>query len=236
MLLRDLGIDPNAEPVRETVALAQANCRWEHAGQPFFAGEVEPCINGRTVAIGAYFGVAVDDIVTRLVSEQLVDGGWICPTPPWPYSPRRLPLPLALVARPLPRRLGLPPTTHRVSRRLASTFTALTALPMPDGRTLLATVDSPSNLQLWDPVTGEQVVGPLAGHTTNVSAMTALTHPDGRVLLATAGGHDRTVRIWDPETGAETLRLELATPVWALDSLPGAQLASALRRESSCSS
>ena len=32
------------------------NCRWEHDGQPFFDGEVEPCINGRTVAIGAYFG------------------------------------------------------------------------------------------------------------------------------------------------------------------------------------
>ncbi len=54
------------------------NSRWEHAGQPFFDGEVEPCINGRTVAIGAYFGVGVDDIVTRLVGEQLADGGWNC--------------------------------------------------------------------------------------------------------------------------------------------------------------
>jgi hypothetical protein len=60
--------------VRETVALVQANCRWEHAGQLFFAGEVEPCINGRTVAIGGYFGVAVDDIVIRLLGEQLADG------------------------------------------------------------------------------------------------------------------------------------------------------------------
>jgi hypothetical protein len=47
-------------------------------GQPFFAGEVEPCINGRTVAIGAYFGVDVDDIVSRLLGEQLADGGWNC--------------------------------------------------------------------------------------------------------------------------------------------------------------
>ena len=37
-LLRDLGVDPQAEQVRETVALVAANCRWEHAGQPFFAG------------------------------------------------------------------------------------------------------------------------------------------------------------------------------------------------------
>jgi hypothetical protein len=58
MLMREFGVEPRAEPVRETVALVQANCRWEHAGQLFFAGEVEPCINGRTVAIGAYFGVA----------------------------------------------------------------------------------------------------------------------------------------------------------------------------------
>ena len=77
-LLRDLGIDPNAPPVRETVALVRENSRWEHAGQPFFAGEVEPCINGRTVAAGAYFGADVDGIVARLLGEQLADGGWNC--------------------------------------------------------------------------------------------------------------------------------------------------------------
>ncbi|HKN97545.1 MAG TPA: squalene cyclase, partial [Pseudonocardiaceae bacterium] len=77
-LLRDLGVDPSAPQVRDAVALVRDNCRWEHAGQPFFAGEVEPCINGRTVALGAYFGVAVDDIVKRLLDEQLADGGWNC--------------------------------------------------------------------------------------------------------------------------------------------------------------
>src|SRR3954454_1947053 len=29
-LLRDFGIEPSAEPVRETIALAAENCRWEH--------------------------------------------------------------------------------------------------------------------------------------------------------------------------------------------------------------
>ncbi len=77
-LLRDLGVDPDAEPVREAVRLVADNCRWEHAGQPFFAGEVEPCINGRTVALGAYFCVDVAGIVERLVGEQLADGGWNC--------------------------------------------------------------------------------------------------------------------------------------------------------------
>jgi hypothetical protein len=77
-LLREFGVDPNAEHVHEAVLLVRDNCRWEHAGQPFFAGEVEPCINGRTVAIGAYFGVDVNGIVARLLGEQLADGGWNC--------------------------------------------------------------------------------------------------------------------------------------------------------------
>jgi hypothetical protein len=79
-LLRDFGLDPACDQAVDTIALIRANCRWEHDGQPFFSGEVEPCINGRTVALGAYFGVAVDAIVTRLLGEQLADGGWNCET------------------------------------------------------------------------------------------------------------------------------------------------------------
>jgi hypothetical protein len=78
LLLRALGIDPAAKPVRRTIALVRDNCTWEHAGQAFFDGEVEPCINGHTVAIGAYFDVPVDGIVARLLGEQLADGGWNC--------------------------------------------------------------------------------------------------------------------------------------------------------------
>src|SRR5262249_9023662 len=44
----------------------------------FFEGEVEPCINGMTVALGTYFGQNVTPIVARLVTEQLEDGGWNC--------------------------------------------------------------------------------------------------------------------------------------------------------------
>jgi hypothetical protein len=54
-LLRDFGVDPCSEWVRRAVALVRDHCRWEHAGQPFFSGEVEPCINGRTVTLGTYF-------------------------------------------------------------------------------------------------------------------------------------------------------------------------------------
>jgi hypothetical protein len=54
------------------------HCRWEHAGQRFFSGEVEPCINGRTVTLGTYFEQNIDGVVARLISEQLEDGGWNC--------------------------------------------------------------------------------------------------------------------------------------------------------------
>jgi hypothetical protein len=77
-LLHELGIDPADERVRGAVAGVRASCRWEHAGQPFFAGEVEPCINGRTVTLGVYFGEPVEAIVARLLGEQLADGGWNC--------------------------------------------------------------------------------------------------------------------------------------------------------------
>ena len=77
-LLREFGVDPSNQRVRRAVAQVAAHCRWEHAGEPFFAGEVEPCINGRTVALGAYFGQDVEGIVARLLGEQLEDGGWNC--------------------------------------------------------------------------------------------------------------------------------------------------------------
>ncbi len=77
-LLREFGVDPSSERVRRAVTRVADGCRWEHAGQPFFSGEVEPCINGRVVALGARFGQDVDGVVTRLVREQLDDGGWNC--------------------------------------------------------------------------------------------------------------------------------------------------------------
>ncbi len=77
-LLRDFGVDPCHGQVRRAVELVRDNCHWEHAGQPFFSGEVEPCINGRTVALGTYFLQDVEGVVARLLDEQLEDGGWNC--------------------------------------------------------------------------------------------------------------------------------------------------------------
>jgi hypothetical protein len=77
-LLRLLGLDPQSSQACETIALVRQNCRWEYDGSRFFDGEVEPCINGRVVAVGAYFGEDVQRVVRRLLDDQLEDGGWNC--------------------------------------------------------------------------------------------------------------------------------------------------------------
>ena len=77
-LLQSFGLDPASEEAQRAVRLVRDNCQWEHDGEPYFAGEVEPCINGRTVALGAYFGEDVTGIVDRLLGEQMSDRGWNC--------------------------------------------------------------------------------------------------------------------------------------------------------------
>lgn len=76
--LREFGLDPACERARRTMRLIGRNCRWDHAGEPFWQGEVEECINGRAVADGAYFGVDVSGIVALLLAQHLPDGGWNC--------------------------------------------------------------------------------------------------------------------------------------------------------------
>ena len=76
--LQILGLDPASRPARRAVALIAENARWEHEGERYFDGEVEPCINGRTIETGAYFGVDVAPIVERILGERLPDGGWNC--------------------------------------------------------------------------------------------------------------------------------------------------------------
>ena len=78
--LRDLGVDPANARVRDAIALVRDEVTWgpEFGDSPFFEGEVEPCINGRVVALGAYFGQRSDRLVDRLLGEQLADGGWNC--------------------------------------------------------------------------------------------------------------------------------------------------------------
>ncbi|MBO0810297.1 MAG: hypothetical protein J2P32_18550 [Actinobacteria bacterium] len=76
--LQLLGLDPASRSARRAIGLVAENGRWEHAGQRYFEGEVEPCINGRTIETGAYFGVDVGPVAGRILSERLADGGWNC--------------------------------------------------------------------------------------------------------------------------------------------------------------
>jgi hypothetical protein len=85
LLLRDMGWDPTSDDARSLVGRVSEltwhgqlpqDIAWH--GRPFFAGEVEPCINGRVVVVGAYTGQDVRVIVDRLLDEQCADGGWNC--------------------------------------------------------------------------------------------------------------------------------------------------------------
>jgi hypothetical protein len=78
MLLRAFGLERTCAQAREAVRRVRDQVAWEHDGEPFFAGEVEPCINGKVVALGAYFGEDVHGTVDRLLGEQMGDGGWNC--------------------------------------------------------------------------------------------------------------------------------------------------------------
>lgn len=93
LLLRATGIDPVEPAVKCAMERLEAGLRWndlggqwelrlpETGGNTFFEGEVEPCINGGALAVGAYFGHPKESIVRRLISEQLDDGGWNCDAP-----------------------------------------------------------------------------------------------------------------------------------------------------------
>jgi hypothetical protein len=84
MLLRDMGLDPANDKAGHAVELVRNRVTWkgcgprECDGNSFFAGELEPCINGQVAAVGAYFGEDVRGIIDRLLTEQLPDGGWNC--------------------------------------------------------------------------------------------------------------------------------------------------------------
>src|SRR5919197_807535 len=91
-LLREMGLDPASDEARRAVGLVRDHVRWrgwdwdgtwhgaDFVGNPFFAGEVEPCINGQVGASSAYFGQSThsERIFDRLLAEQLPDGGWNC--------------------------------------------------------------------------------------------------------------------------------------------------------------
>lgn len=78
-VLLDFGLDPASKQARKMIGRVDQRLVFKPLNnRPFLQGETEPCINGRILAIGAYFNKPNDALAKRLLSEQLEDGGWNC--------------------------------------------------------------------------------------------------------------------------------------------------------------
>jgi hypothetical protein len=79
VVLMDLGLDPASKQARKMIDRVDSRLVFEPLNnRPFLNGETEPCINGRILALGAYFKKPNDGLARRLLREQLEDGGWNC--------------------------------------------------------------------------------------------------------------------------------------------------------------
>jgi hypothetical protein len=93
LLLRATGVDLAEPAIEAAVTRLEARLGWDNqagfwelrllrpGARPFFEGEIEPCINGGTLALAAYLGRPTASLARRLVDEQLDDGGWNCEAP-----------------------------------------------------------------------------------------------------------------------------------------------------------
>lgn len=76
--LREWGLDPGVLRARRTPELLAAHSRWEYDDLPYWGGEVDWCINGYTLAAGAWLGVDVSELLAAVLRGRLPDGGWNC--------------------------------------------------------------------------------------------------------------------------------------------------------------
>src|SRR5258708_5551124 len=82
VVLMDLGLDPASSQARTMIDRVDKGLVFKPLkNRPFLHGETEPCINGRILAIGAYFKEPNDALANQLLGEQLEDGGWNCEAP-----------------------------------------------------------------------------------------------------------------------------------------------------------
>jgi hypothetical protein len=82
VVLMDLGLDPASNEARKMIDRVEKRLVFKRLNnRPLLQGETEPCINGRILAIGAYFKAPVDALANQLLGEQLADGGWNCEAP-----------------------------------------------------------------------------------------------------------------------------------------------------------
>jgi hypothetical protein len=79
VVLMDLGLDPASEQARKMIARVDKRLVFKQLNnRPFLHGETEPCINGRILAVGAYFKEPNHALARQLLRQQLEDGGWNC--------------------------------------------------------------------------------------------------------------------------------------------------------------
>jgi len=74
--LREWGVD--AAVLAGTAEKLAANSRWEYEDLPYWGGEVDCCINGFTLANGAWLGADVSGLAQWFVEHRMADGGWNC--------------------------------------------------------------------------------------------------------------------------------------------------------------
>ncbi|MGP5267700.1 squalene cyclase [Brachybacterium alimentarium] len=77
--LREWGMDPAPLIERGTAELLAENSHWEYdRSLPYWAGEVDCCINAMTLANGLWLGADVEPLATWFVEHRMEDGGWNC--------------------------------------------------------------------------------------------------------------------------------------------------------------
>ncbi|MER7640237.1 PQQ-binding-like beta-propeller repeat protein [Streptomyces sp. NPDC126522] len=97
---------------------------------------------------------------------------------------------------------------------------SLTALPLADGRVLLASGGDSGSIGLWDAVTGRPVLEPVANWLGEVTGMCGAFLADGRTLLVTATSRG-AVRLRDPATGESVGRLNPSgRPIRSITAVP----------------
>ena len=79
VVLMDLGLDPASKQAGKMIERVDKRLVFKPLNnRPFLRGETEPCINGRILAVGAYFKRPNNSLANQLLGQQLEDGGWNC--------------------------------------------------------------------------------------------------------------------------------------------------------------
>lgn len=95
---------------------------------------------------------------------------------------------------------------NRWERRERYRIRTIVAFSTSNGYPLLATVNMDGLVQVWDPVTENEVDIPQISHKLGAQAMTAFTGPDGHPLFATAQNNG-LLQVWNPISGTEVAEL-----------------------------